>query len=325
MSAIKLNDAELEALAGLPSLALRIYVLGIRPHMDYSTGLVGQKRRVSWQSLREAGYVEPHQGLTGTGTPSKMQVRRAVEWLIRTGLLVERTQGKRLVFYCPLAHADSSTQEKPDTNPTQTRHSQPDTHPDTPETPSHGTSAGQLGTDPDTNPAYPEKAKPDIPPVSGIRDEEALTHHGHSPAGDVRTRDAGAGVSVLPPEGLDSEASFPSSTNSDRFVFERFWTAYPRQVKKKEAFQIFRSQGLGRCIETILSDIERRQQTDRRWLAGYIPNPGNYLRERRWQEPIEGGQQGTKGTIRRQGFDETDYRAEEQKLAAMGFETDPEW
>ncbi|ABM61423.1 hypothetical protein [Halorhodospira halophila] len=326
MSAIKLSQEELEALAGLPSLALRVYILGIRPHMDYSTGLVGAQRRISWQSLREASYVEPHQGLTDTGTPSKSSVRRAVDWLIRSGLAIDCTQGKRLIFYCPLAQTDSSSQEKPGTNPTQSRHDHPGTHADTTESAHGGMWTGDLGTETGIKPARPDEPHPGTPPVSGVR-KRAPSHTADgsrlegAPVCDAECADAGKAP-------VQQSGQGPSSATTDsRAIFERFWAAYPRKVKQSEAYQIFRKRGLWWRIDTILSDIERRQREDRRWRAGYIPNPGNYLKDERWLESIERGRQvgGAGPAAPNTQSLEKSYQAEAEKFAAAGFETDPDW
>lgn len=126
---VRLNDREMEALQGLPWFARCLYVFGIRPYMDYRTGLVGAVRGISWQSLAEALYVEPHQGETDSGTPDKSRVRRAAARLEKAGLIENRSQGMRLIFLCLAADTDQSARNKPDTNPTQTRHSKPGTPP----------------------------------------------------------------------------------------------------------------------------------------------------------------------------------------------------
>lgn len=161
---VRLNDREMEALQGLPWFARCLYVFGIRPYMDYRTGTVGIVRGVSWQSIAEALYVEPHQGETDSGTPDKSRVRRAAARLEKAGLVVLRSMDKRLVFQCLLADTDQSAPNKPDTNPTQTRHSEADTA-----TPNNGAA---FPAEPDTNPTHPEPAEPDTPPVSGIRKEK---------------------------------------------------------------------------------------------------------------------------------------------------------
>ena len=40
---------ELEALVGLPHLQQLTYLRGIRPYMDLKTGIVGIKRKISYQ------------------------------------------------------------------------------------------------------------------------------------------------------------------------------------------------------------------------------------------------------------------------------------
>ncbi len=324
MSAIKLTQEELQALTGLPSLALRVYILGIRPYMDYRTGLVGVQRRISWQSLREACHVEPHQGLTDTGTPSKSAVRRSVDWLNRSGLTVECTQGKRLIFHCPMAHTDSSGREKPGTNPTQTRHSEPGTAPDTSRLPRDGHSRAQPDRHPDSNPTPPVQTQANTPLVSGLRREAPLHTQEAARPGGAGVCEAGLAGTIS----ASAERSADAPEAKDREIFERFWAAYPRKVKRREAYEIFRSRGLRWQIDAILSDIACRQLEDRRWIAGYIPNPGNYLREERWKEPIERGR-GSGGAAPRTTLDEhtsqKSYQAEVDVFAAAGFETDPDW
>jgi len=53
--------------------------------VDYKTGLVGIRRGVSYQSLKEALYIEPHPGIQ-SGSPGKDQLRRALNGLEKAGL-----------------------------------------------------------------------------------------------------------------------------------------------------------------------------------------------------------------------------------------------
>lgn len=107
---------ELSALNGLPHMQQLCYLRGIRPYVDYQTGIVGIKRGVSYQSLTEALYVEPHQGIA-SGSPSKDQVRRAVKGLERAGLLRIESLEKRLVVRCILVSRGYSSQNKAATKP----------------------------------------------------------------------------------------------------------------------------------------------------------------------------------------------------------------
>ncbi|HAT1982220.1 TPA: hypothetical protein I8Z74_002301 [Legionella pneumophila] len=113
------NDKELDALCGLSYIQQITYLRGIRPYMDRNTFIVGIKRRISYQSLAEVLYIEPHQGITESGSPSRQQIRRAVKGLERSGLIVIQSFDKHLILKCLLADISYCVQNKPDTNPTQ--------------------------------------------------------------------------------------------------------------------------------------------------------------------------------------------------------------
>lgn len=104
------NDEEDAALAGLPLLARVLYLQGIRRHMDYATGIVGEKRGISYQSLREVAYVEPMQGSHDAVQPAVTYraVRHAIDRLEKEGLLERRSENRRLIFFLPLASWDQS-------------------------------------------------------------------------------------------------------------------------------------------------------------------------------------------------------------------------
>ncbi|HAT7797080.1 TPA: hypothetical protein JBL23_11670 [Legionella pneumophila] len=124
MGFLFVTTTELSALMGLPYIQQSAYLLGIRPYMDRKTFLVGVKRKISYQQLAEALYIEPHQGLEQSGSPSRQQLRRIIYALERAGLIKIESIGMNLIVKCLLADADNSVQNKPDTNPTQ----QPDTN-----------------------------------------------------------------------------------------------------------------------------------------------------------------------------------------------------
>lgn len=111
MTAFQINEDEREALRGLPMLAREIYVFGLRPFMDYASGVVGVKRGVSWKSIAEELYVEPHQGIKG-GEPTEKELRRALTWLQKAGLLSPNQAERRLVFELQLATRDQSARNK---------------------------------------------------------------------------------------------------------------------------------------------------------------------------------------------------------------------
>jgi hypothetical protein len=100
------NDAEEDALHGLPWISQLIYLRGLRRFMDYRTGVVGIARGVSRQSLTEVVYVEHVQGRHTPKETSDKAVRAAIEALIRAGLIERMGDAKRLIFRMPLADSD---------------------------------------------------------------------------------------------------------------------------------------------------------------------------------------------------------------------------
>ncbi|AGH53100.1 LvrA [Legionella pneumophila subsp. pneumophila LPE509] len=86
--------------------------------MDVKTGLVGIKRGISYQSIAEQLYIEPHQGIK-SGSYSRMQIRRALSALGRAGLITPQSEGLKLILRCELATMGYSVQNKLDLNQTQ--------------------------------------------------------------------------------------------------------------------------------------------------------------------------------------------------------------
>ncbi len=116
MDFLFINTHELSALTGLPHIQQLTYLVGIRPYMDRKCFIVGIKRKISYQSLSEALYVEPHPGIQ-SGSPSKQQLRRVIKGLEQAGLVAIQSTAKHLVLKCLLADTHDSDQNKPDTKP----------------------------------------------------------------------------------------------------------------------------------------------------------------------------------------------------------------
>lgn len=118
---ILLSDDELEALEGVTDYQFRLYVQGIRRYMDYQTGIVGIKRKVSLSSLASETYTDKIRGVKQTGNKSRFQVERAIKQLDKAGLLSSKSivtkSEKRLILECLLAKRDSSIQNKAATWP----------------------------------------------------------------------------------------------------------------------------------------------------------------------------------------------------------------
>lgn len=116
---ISLNDHELGALFGLPHAVICLYVMAIRPRMNYATGTVGIKPFISWQALTEWVYVEPVPGVP-IRQLSIEAVRRAAWRLRAAGLLriASNVCNRQLIFECLLADRDSSVKNQADRRPT---------------------------------------------------------------------------------------------------------------------------------------------------------------------------------------------------------------
>lgn len=117
MQGIYLNAEELAALSGLPFLVRELYVFGIRPRMDFSNGLVGVEYPVSWHGFARELRVEAAPGIKEV-LPTKSQLRRAAEHLVKKGLITILSEGRQLIFQCVLARVDESVKNKVIIKPT---------------------------------------------------------------------------------------------------------------------------------------------------------------------------------------------------------------
>ena len=117
-AAIRLGLRELEALAGLPFVSVSLYVLGLRPRMNYADGWVGRNPRLSWQALSEWCRQESRQGVSEIKL-DRWALDRAVGHLERSGLVRRppvRGQRDPIVFFLPFAERDSSVRKNPAPN-----------------------------------------------------------------------------------------------------------------------------------------------------------------------------------------------------------------
>ena len=112
MPSTQWNDQEDAALMGLPLLARVLYLQGLRRHMDYTTGLVGIARGISYQQLREVAFIEPTTGRQDAGSPTIKAVRVALSQLMSAGLIESIGTKDKLVFRCILAALDQSVSKK---------------------------------------------------------------------------------------------------------------------------------------------------------------------------------------------------------------------
>ncbi|EHL31337.1 hypothetical protein [Legionella drancourtii] len=112
------NQNEMAGLCGLTHIQQLVYFRGIKPYMNVKTGIVGIDRGISYQSIAEQLYIEPHQGIKSVSF-SRAQVRRAVAGLERAGLIQFLSEDHTLILKCILATRDYYVSKKAVTKPSQ--------------------------------------------------------------------------------------------------------------------------------------------------------------------------------------------------------------
>lgn len=112
---IRLDEAELDGLRGLDH-SLWVLYMHLKQFMDYETGVVGYARRISYQSISEALYIEPRQGVKG-GSPHISAIRRMIDQLIKHAV-IRKSRKDTLVFKLHLADINNNVQNKADKKPT---------------------------------------------------------------------------------------------------------------------------------------------------------------------------------------------------------------
>jgi hypothetical protein len=117
MMDFRINEYELNALYGLPHVQQLTYLRAVKPYMNIKTGMVGIDRGISYQSIAEQLFIEPHPGIKSL-TLSRQQLRRAIAGLERAGLIQVQSSAHHLILKCSLATLDYSVRNKADTNPT---------------------------------------------------------------------------------------------------------------------------------------------------------------------------------------------------------------
>lgn len=111
MNSWKWNELEDEALESLPPEIERLYLRGIRKHMDYGTGITGVKRRVCMDGFMELlNYYPPIGSKEKPRLYSRQQITRMIDKLEAKGLVVRLHRGKgvkaAMQFKLPLACND---------------------------------------------------------------------------------------------------------------------------------------------------------------------------------------------------------------------------
>lgn len=104
------NEREDDALQYLPHADQVLYLRGFRANMDFDTGRVGERQRVSYRYFRELLEVQRQRGSTAPEVcPTREFVRASIGRLVRAGLVARvenpgHQVGDCMVFLLPLAH-----------------------------------------------------------------------------------------------------------------------------------------------------------------------------------------------------------------------------
>lgn len=109
------NEIEEDAIADLPHEAQILYLRVIRKHMDYSTGITGEKRRISYTQMQETlAYKPPRHSKEKPVEYSRDQIKRLVQKLVDAGLIERMHTTEKgvapMVFSLPLASSDVNEQ-----------------------------------------------------------------------------------------------------------------------------------------------------------------------------------------------------------------------
>lgn len=106
-----MSPAEIDAIlcSDMSAIESRLY-LYLRRHMDYATGTVGARRKISYQSIREhIEYTPPRGSKEPAYKPSKQQINRLLRKLESAGVIERLHNGKPneyMVFRLVLATTD---------------------------------------------------------------------------------------------------------------------------------------------------------------------------------------------------------------------------
>lgn len=175
MKSVAINEFEWELLEGIPHLQFRLYMV-LRWFMDRRTGVVGLVRSISQLGLAQELSVHQvrgrHSGMSGS--PSRQEVRSALDGLIAARLIEPFGNGEKLVFLLPKSSRASARpkheqpmsnhDEQPDEQPGKSQERQGFAQYEQPDE--------QQGVSGDEQPLIKVKGKPSVNP-KGLQREGA--------------------------------------------------------------------------------------------------------------------------------------------------------
>jgi hypothetical protein len=87
---------------------------------------------------------------------------------------------------------------------------------------------------------------------------------------------------------IDIDIDIPKEVgHSVTASFEKWWSEYPKKVKKKTAREIWMRKNPP--VDLLIADVQNRLLNDAQWRDGFIPHPTTYLNGERWNDEVAGG------------------------------------
>jgi len=87
----------------------------------------------------------------------------------------------------------------------------------------------------------------------------------------------------------------PISPKGGSVRFEEFWSLYPVKEAKKTCLQKWKRLELDKIADEIIAKVDLQKLNDRKWLAGFAPNPLTYLNQERWNDELDMRPRGSTG------------------------------
>lgn len=69
-------------------------------------------------------------------------------------------------------------------------------------------------------------------------------------------------------------------------AFEKFWEVWPKKVARKDALKAWKAAKVNGNLEKVLEAVERQKKKQQWQDPQYIPAPGRWIREARWEDQI---------------------------------------
>lgn len=209
---------------------------------------------------KEADAISVSQFADGAGIRKPRTVHAAIDGLVQRGLIVaDKTRGRITVYRLGPVFDPGQASAPVPIDGTGSGGGQAVDKP----VPAKGTSAHKGVSISGTPPV----------PISGTQPVPIMGTLQNSNLQNTNTQNAGASVS------WETE-------------FNRFYAAYPMQVdgyplrrewsELSDALEQDTGQRLEAIVDDLLADVAERSRRDRHWLAGYVPSPLRYIRDRVW-------------------------------------------